>query len=122
MQNTSLNSKLKVALFATYSLYSLLLLLFVYWNINRESGFMAGVLIVQTLPLVALLPGMLKNRYRSFSWLCFILLFYFIFAVERVFSSLRGLQDFIFVTIVVALFIASMMASRWLQRQQKLSS
>lgn len=101
------------------SLYIALLFLFLYWNITREEGFLVGIWLVQSLPLLALLPGMLKKYYRTYSWLCFGLLFYFIFAVERVFSSVHQLSDYIFLGLVVLLFISSMMTSRWMQYVQK---
>lgn len=100
-------------------LYSLLILLFVYWAFVRSIGFNLGILILQILPLLALLPGMIKKWYRSYSWLCFIVLFYFIFAVQLVLSNGRDLTDFIFTGLIVLLFISSMMTSRWLQRWQK---
>lgn len=117
--NLPLASKARVASAITYVLYATLLSLFVYWNVVRESGFSLGVFLLQTVPLLAFLPGMIYRAYRSYSWLCFILLFYFIFAVQLVFSSVRETSDFIFLLLTVLLFISAMMTSRWLQRSQK---
>lgn len=102
-----------------YTIYASLIALILYWNIIRSSGFSPAVLAIQAGPLLALLPGIIKKRYRSYNWLCFLLLFYFIFAVERVFTSVRNTSDFIFLAHIVLLFISSMMTSRWLQRLQK---
>lgn len=103
----------------TFLLYASLILVFVYWAAVRSIGFHAGILFLQILPLLAVLPGMLKKVYRSYSWLCFIVLFYFIFAVQLVLSERRETSDFIFTGLIVLLFISSMMTSRWLQRWQK---
>ena len=116
---SELPAPIRKILWCNSSLLAALLALFLYWNIFRESGFSAAVLLFQTLPLVALLPGLWRLAYRSYSWLCFVLLFYFIFAVQRVFLSNSHASDFIFLALTVSLFITSMVASRWLQRLQK---
>ncbi|WP_245929191.1 DUF2069 domain-containing protein [Agarilytica rhodophyticola] len=114
-----LERKMEYAANITYGLFAALVALILYWNITRESGFKIGIMVFQTLPLLALLPGMLQKAYRSYSWLCFLLLFYFIFAVQLVFSSIRQTSDYIFLILIIFLFVSSMMTSRWLQRWQK---
>ncbi len=112
-------SKMRITIILNYALYTLLMGLFVYWNLNRNDGFKLSILLFQTIPLLAFLPGMIQNVYRAYSWLCFILLFYFIFAVQSVFSSISDTGDYIFLSLIVLLFVTSMLASRWLQRSQK---
>ncbi len=114
-----LAQKVRITLIINYALYAAVLGLFLMWNIQRDEGFKVGIFLFQTLPLLAFLPGMIQGAYRTYSWLCFILLFYFIFAVQSVFSSIRSGSDFIFIGLLVSLFISSMMMSRWLQRLQK---
>jgi len=68
------------------------------------------------LPLLLFLPGMLRDRLRSFIWLCFVCLGYFIALVERLFAR----PDLLAVTgmvAVVTLFIAAMMYVRWRARE-----
>ena len=103
----------------TYLIFASLIVLFVYWSAIRSIGFKIWILVFQIAPLLALLPGMIKKAYRVYSWLCFISLFYFIFAVQLVFSSTRGASDFVFLALIVLLFNSAMMTSRWLQRLQK---
>jgi len=117
--NRSFPTKAQAAVTVNYALYSSLITLFLYWNLTRETGVTFFILLLQTLPLLALLPGMIKKAYRAYSWLCFVLLFYFIFAVQRVFLSTSQVSDYIFLTLIVFLFVSSMMSSRWLQRIQK---
>lgn len=100
-----------------YLLYSGLVLFLVSWNIFRSGGTpLWTILVIQLLPLLAFLPGIIKKHYRTYSWLCFVLLFYFIRAVEGVFMSNANAMDWLFLLLVVALFINSMLCSRWLQR------
>ncbi|MFL0809984.1 MAG: DUF2069 domain-containing protein [Agarilytica sp.] len=111
--------KARISVITHYVLFAMLIGLFIYWNAIRDGGFKPGVFLFQTLPLLAFLPGMIKNNYRVYSWLCFIMLFYFIFAVQTVFTSTRTDSDFVFLALTVALFVSSMTSSRWLQRIQK---
>ena len=114
-----LHEKRRIASITTYVTIGLILALFGYWNITRESGFSIVVLAFQTLPLLLILPGIIKGYYRAYSWLCFILLMYFIVAVERSMLSTAQYLDYVFVGLIVILFCSSMMAGRWLQREQK---
>jgi len=75
--------------------------------------------IIQTLPLFILAPSLLSRYYRAFSWLCFIMLLYFIMAVMGALSSIANILDYLFVLFTVALFISSMLCSRYAQRLQK---
>ena len=39
------------------------------------------------LPLLVLVPGLLRDRLRSYAWLCFVALLYFVAAVQRLFAE-----------------------------------
>lgn len=93
-------------------------MVFIYWFITRPSGLNYTILCVQILPLAVFIPGILANHYRTYSWVCFLLLFYFIKAVEGVFISTATLSDGLFLLLTPTLFIISMMASHWAQRLQ----
>ena len=64
------------------------------------------------LPLLIFVPGMLKDRLRSFIWLCFISLLYFITLVERLFAVPGSLLAQAGMLAVVGLFIACMLYVR----------
>lgn len=113
-----LPQKLRYGKIVTWSMLAALPLLFAYWSLGREEGAFT-IWCVQSLPLLAIAPGIYKQLYRSYSWLCFLLLFYFILAVERALISTSSWSDYVFLALVVGLFISSMMTSRWLQRTQK---
>lgn len=72
--------------------------------------------LLQSLPILLLVPGLLMKHYRSHSWLCFLMLAYFTSYVIQVYSPSRLWYDWAGLILAVTLFIASMFASRWLQR------
>ncbi len=103
----------------TYGLYALLLALFLFWNLQQLDRLHFIVLALQLLPLLALLPGLLSQYYRVFSWLCFVMLLYFVFAVMGAMSSMATAYDIVFLILCVLLFSSSMFCSRYAQRVQK---
>lgn len=68
--------------------------------------------------LLLVLWGLFKGRKRSYIWLCFILLLYFIAAVQSLFAvnpqtgQLRDTYEVIRLLLIVVGFIVSMLASR----------
>ena len=69
------------------------------------------------LPLVIFLPGMLQDQLRSYIWLCFVLLLYFMRLVVALFESPGSPLAIIGMVAVVILFIAAMMYVRWRARE-----
>ncbi len=68
------------------------------------------------LPLLLFLPGMLRDRLRSFIWLCFVSLLYFIALVVRNFALPGNALAIAGLTAVVILFCAAMLYVRWRAR------
>lgn len=73
------------------------------------------------LPLLIFLPGMLKDRMRSFIWLCFISLLYFITLVERLFALPGSPLAQLGMVAVVVLFISAMLYVRARSRELRLT-
>ncbi len=73
------------------------------------------------IPLLIFLPGMLRENLRSFVWLCFVSLLYFISLVERLFAQPDSLLAIAGMIAVVSLFISSMLFVRWRARELKSS-
>jgi len=71
------------------------------------------------LPLLIFLPGMLKDNLRSYIWLCFISLLYFIALVERLVAQPDNILAILGMLAVVTLFIAAMLFVRWRARELK---
>ena len=114
-----LNEKAKFGRWATFGLLGLMFLVMFYWSIHRTTGFSWPILLIQCLPLALILPSLIQGHYRSYSWLCFILLMYFIFAVMNALQSKAQITDLVYVALVVLLFTVAMMTSRWQQYIQK---
>lgn len=72
--------------------------------------------LVKLVPLLMFLPGMLRDRLRSFIWLCFVSLLYFIALVERVFAVPGGLLGWSGLVAVCVLFCSGMLYVRWRAR------
>jgi len=63
------------------------------------------------------LPGMLKDNLRSYIWLCFVCLGYFMILVQRIFAQPDSLLVVIGLVAVVILFTAAMLYVRWRARE-----
>ncbi|WP_075185821.1 DUF2069 domain-containing protein [Teredinibacter haidensis] len=114
-----LATKVRYSLLAVAISYISLQILFLGWCFTRASGPNWVVLSAQSLPLLVLLPGLWQKYYRSYSWLCFVILMYFVKGIDGVFMSTANWSDALFVALTVTTFISAMLAARWLQRQQK---
>ena len=67
------------------------------------------------VPLIILLPGLYKEKYKTISLLCFVVLLYFIVAVDNFFSPSSNYVDVLEIIILVIMFSVAMMHSRWKQ-------
>lgn len=71
------------------------------------------VMTVKLVPLLLVMPGMLKDHLRAFIWLCFIDLLYFTQAVVEVFLSQGDILDLSITVLTVLIFCAAMMYIKW---------
>lgn len=69
------------------------------------------------LPLLIFLPGMLQDSLRSFIWLCFVCLLYFMRLVVSLFENPADPLAITGMVAVVLLFCSSMMYVRWRARE-----
>jgi uncharacterized membrane protein len=76
--------------------------------------------VLKILPLLLFLPGMLKDNLRSFIWLCFVCLGYFLILVQRIFAQPDNPLVIGGLVAVVILFIAAMMYVRWRARELRM--
>ena len=75
------------------------------------------VWLVKLLPLLLFLPGMLKDNLRSFIWLCFVCLLYFMVLVQRLFLVPGDSLAVVGTVAVASLFTAAMLYVRWRARE-----
>ncbi|MFK7975108.1 MAG: DUF2069 domain-containing protein [Halioglobus sp.] len=78
-----------------------------------EQGAPVFIWAVKLLPLLLFVRGMLRDNLRSYIWLCFVSLGYFLILVQRGFAQSADLSVWIGLAAVVSLFIAAMMYVRW---------
>ena len=69
------------------------------------------------LPLLVFLPGMLRDNLRSYIWLCFVCLLYFMRLVEALFARPDDLLAACGMVAVVVLFLGAMLYVRWRARE-----
>jgi uncharacterized membrane protein len=81
----------------------------------------AIIFLGKLVPLLIFLPGMVRENLRSYVWLCFVSLLYFISLVERLFAQPGSLLATAGMIAVVSLFISSMLFVRWRARELKSS-
>lgn len=112
----SVARKLHIAQRLNWVCYGGLMLLFAVWNLFVPDGSIK-LWILQTVPLLLVLPGLLKSHYRSYLWLCFILLLYITASIVDVMMPGRGWQHGVLLVLSLTLFFSAMMTSRW-QRMQ----
>ena len=74
------------------------------------------------LPLLIFVPGMLQDNLRSFIWLCFVSLLYFMRLVERLFIDPRDPLAILGMVSVVVLFCSAMMYVRWRAQEVRQAS
>jgi len=65
------------------------------------------------LPLLLFVPGVLRDRPRSFIWLCFVSLLYFMRLVTDLFASPGSPLHWLGMLAVILLFCSAMMYVRW---------
>ncbi len=99
---------------------------FLYFLLLAQQGLDAAytqppwiIWLGKLLPLLLFLPGMLRDRLRSYIWLCFVCLLYFIVLVERLFAQPGSPLLIVGMIAVVGLFVFAMMYVRWRARELK---
>lgn len=101
--------KLHIARRLNWFCYTALVLLCLAWNLVGGT-FPWWVLVP---PLLLVLPGLLKSHYRSYLWLCFILLLYITASIVDVMMPGRGWRHGALLVLSLTLFFSAMMTSRW---------
>ena len=112
------NTRLAVGLAALGASYVIFILLISWLNFQgANSNF--KIWLVKVIPLLILVPGLIKKNHRAYSWLCFVILPYFIFITPALFEIFAW-KNWVYLSLTVVIFIAAMMVSRWLQQQSHL--
>jgi uncharacterized membrane protein len=75
------------------------------------------VWLMRVLPLLIFVPGMWRDKLRSYIWLCFVCLLYFMVLVLRLFAEPTNMLLITAMASLVTLFISSMLYVRWRARE-----
>lgn len=93
-------------------------ILFLQQALDAWFASVPGVIwVVKLFPLLLFIPGMYRDRLRSFIWLCFVCLGYFAVLVQRIFATPESPLVITGLVAVVLLFICAMMYVRWRARE-----
>ena len=100
----------------TWATYILMLLMMIVTSlpgqIPQGSSVML-ILAVKLVPLLIVLPGLARDQLRAYTWLCFIILFYFTQAVVESFLSLAASTDLFITALTVIMFLSAMFYIKW---------
>lgn len=72
--------------------------------------------LVSCIPLLGFLPGLVKAHFRAGSWLCFVLLMYFVGFTAQLGIPGNAWGESVALFLTVTLFVSAMMYARWQQR------
>ena len=79
----------------------------------------ALVWIAKLGPLLVVLPGVFRDKLRSMVWLSFVVLLYFLFAVQRLFAEPESVRAIAELCAVVIIFLCDMFYVRYRAREQR---
>jgi uncharacterized membrane protein len=112
-QAITLRKKLRIGQLLALGSYIGLIIFF-----SAQNAFGAGgsfkTWLVEMIPLVIFIPGLIKQSHRTYSWICFVSLMYFVAIIPLLMGHWRW-TDWLVTLLVCTLFTSAMMTSRWLQ-------
>lgn len=90
-----------VALLVIFTLYGL-------WQMINGGNVVAIIVlwIIKTVPLVIFVPGLLARKLRTYAWLSFVSLLYFVQSVQTAFVEDTRLYGIVITLLIAALFCA----------------
>lgn len=106
----------KLAL-GSYALLVLVLSAEVFGILGLQPLTRAVVAVVWIGPLLVFLPGLLRGAWKSYLWLCFVTLIYFMMTVLELFDPQTDPGDWAELVLLVVLFNSAMLYARWRQRE-----
>lgn len=73
--------------------------------------------VVWVGPLLVFLPGLLRGAWKTFIWLCFVLLVYFMVSVMALADAANAAIEWLQLALVCVVFTAGMLYARWRRRE-----
>ena len=90
----------------------LLILLMSFYQLSLPGGPLVKIWLMQTIPLFILVPGIYQLKRRSYQFMGFVILLYFIRSTTNILSGDPAFIDYGILGLSVLIFILSMLASR----------
>ncbi len=84
---------------------------------GRAPNWTVGLLL--SVPLLGLLPGVVRGGFTTHIWTSFVAMLYFAIAVTNLFLPRGALSDWIELVLSVALFTSTMLFVRWRSRARR---
>jgi uncharacterized membrane protein len=100
----------------------LLILLMSFYQLSLPGGPVYSIWLFQVIPLLIIIPGIYQLKRRSFQFMGFIILMYFIRSSVNVLAGNPAFVDYGILGLSVLIFLLSMMASRTLTNNKSLPS
>ncbi len=95
----------------------LLILLMSFYQLSLRGGPVLSVWLLQVIPLLILVPGIYQLKRRSYQFLGFVILLYFIRSCTNVLAGAPAFIDYGILGLSVLIFLLCIMASRVLVSQ-----
>ncbi|HSC76525.1 MAG TPA: DUF2069 domain-containing protein [Pseudomonadales bacterium] len=113
-------AKARLAWQLTFTLYVCLLVSLTLDHTILRHTFYWPVWLMQTAPLLLILPGLLQHRARSGTWLCFMILFHLMSAIDHAATTEHTVIYSSIAILTLALFTTSLLFVRWQRMQDPL--
>lgn len=75
-----------------------------------------GIWLFKILPLLLVIPGLLKRSHKAASWLAYVTMLYFVIGVLLVFTPEATLVGWLIVALAFVIFLSSLLYTRWQKR------
>jgi uncharacterized membrane protein len=75
--------------------------------------------LFKCLPLLIFIPGLINGSHKTASWLSYVTMIYFIFAVLLMFTSGSDIWGRLMPLTTLVLFTATMLYTRWKKEEEK---
>lgn len=75
-----------------------------------------GFWLLWVLPLLLVVPGLMKRSHKAASWLAYLIMLYFVIGVMLVFTPEASLWGWLIVGLTLAIFLSSLLYTRWQKR------
>ena len=75
-----------------------------------------GIWLFKVSPLLLVIPGLVKRSHKAASWLAYLIMLYFVIGVMLVFIPEASLWGWLIVGLTLAIFLSSLLYTRWQKR------